>query len=106
MGVLAFLIWIFGLLMVVFWVVGDDLVVGGDSCGRTFISAPNQVLFTLGWARIDLRPTCTNLLNPTSRRDASYPCLISLWPKEGCTVMRVITYTMVHSVFVSCIIIL
>ena len=29
MGVLAFLIWIFGLLMVVFWVVGDDLVVGG-----------------------------------------------------------------------------
>ena len=29
MGVLAFLIWIFGLLMVVFWVVGNDLVVGG-----------------------------------------------------------------------------
>ena len=28
MSVLAFLIWIFGLLMVVFWVVGDDLVVG------------------------------------------------------------------------------
>ena len=86
--------------------VSGDLVVGGDSCGRTFVSAPNQVLFALGWARIDLRPTCTNLLNPTSRRDASYPCLISLWPKEGCTVMRVITYTMVHSVFVSCIIIL
>ena len=59
MGVLAFLIWIFGLLMVVFWVVGDDLVVGGDSCGRTFVSAPNQVLFALGWARIDLRPTRT-----------------------------------------------
>ena len=44
---------------------------------------PNQVLFTLGCARIDLRPTHTNLLNPTLGRDASYPCLISLWPKEG-----------------------
>ena len=29
LSVLAFLIWIFRLLMVVFWVVGDDLVVGG-----------------------------------------------------------------------------
>ena len=29
MGVLAFLIWIFGLLMDVFWLVGDDLVVDG-----------------------------------------------------------------------------
>ena len=70
--------------------VSGDLVVGGDSCGRTFVSAPNQVLFALGWARIDLRPTCMNLLNPTSRRDVSYPCLISLWPKEGCTVVCVI----------------
>ena len=26
-----------------------------------------------------------NLLNPTSGRDASHPCLISLWPKEECT---------------------
>ena len=29
MGDLAFLIWIYGLLMVVFWVVSDDLVVDG-----------------------------------------------------------------------------
>ena len=28
MGVFAFLIWIFGLLVVVFWMVSDDLVVG------------------------------------------------------------------------------
>ena len=94
MGVLAFLIWIFGLLMVVFWVVGDDLVVGGDSCGRTFVSAPNQVLFALGWAMIDLRPIRTNLLNPTSGRDASRPCLISLWPKEGYIVVCVLRYTL------------
>ena len=71
--------------------VSGDLVVGGDSCGRTFVSAPNQVLFALGWARIDLRPTCTNLLNPTTGRDASHPCLISLWPKEGRTVVCVIS---------------
>ena len=58
-----------------------------NGCGRTFVSAPNQVLFALGWAMIDLRPTCTNLLNPTSERDGSHPCLISLWPKEGCTVV-------------------
>ena len=44
---------------------------------------PNQVLFTLGCARINLRPTHMNLLNPTLGRDASYLCLISLWPKEG-----------------------
>ena len=55
-------------------------------CGRTFVSASNQVLFALGWAKIDLHPTRMNLLNPISGRDASYPCLISLWPKEGCTV--------------------
>ena len=29
--------------------------------------------------------TLTNLLNPTSERDASHPCLISIEPKEGCT---------------------
>ena len=34
----------------------------------------------------------TNLFNPTSGRDASHPCLISTWPKEGCTM----THTMVH----------
>ena len=61
-------------------------------CGRTFVSAPNQVLFTLGWVRIDLRPTRTNLLNPTSGRDASHPCLISFWSKEGCTVVCVIHF--------------
>ena len=53
--------------------------------GRTFVSAPNQVLFALGWVRIDLRLTRTNLLNPTSGRDASHSCLISLWPKDECT---------------------
>ena len=52
-------------------------------CGRTFVLTPNQVLFALGYARIDLRPTHTNLLNPTPGKDASHPCLISLWPKEG-----------------------
>ena len=59
-------------------------------CGRTFILAPNQVLFVLGWVRIDLRPTRTNLLNLTSRRDASHPYLISLWPKEGLRVLLII----------------
>ena len=59
------------------------------NCGRTFVSGPNQVLFTLGQVRIDLRPTRTNLLNPTSGRDASHPCLISLWLKEGCTIVYV-----------------
>ena len=58
-------------------------------CGRTFVSASNQVLFALGRVRIDLRPTRTNLLNPTLGRDVSHPCLISLWPKERCTIVCV-----------------
>ena len=47
-------------------------------CERTFVSAPNQVLFTLEWVKINLHPTRTNLINPTSGRDASHPCPISL----------------------------
>ena len=50
---------------------------------------PIRYCLSLGWARIDLRPTCMNLLNPTLGRDASYPCLISFWLKEGCTVVCV-----------------
>ena len=38
-----------------------------------------------GMGRIDLHPTRTNLLNPTSGRDAFHSCLISLWPKNECT---------------------
>ena len=39
MSVLAFLIWIFGLLMVVFWVVSDDLVVAFFGSWRQFFEA-------------------------------------------------------------------
>ena len=59
-------------------------------------SFSNQVLSALGWARSTLAPTCTDLLNLTSGRDASHPYLISTWPKEGCTIVYVITHTMVH----------
>ena len=31
-----------------------------------------------------------DLLNPTSGRDVSHPCLISTWPKEWCTTVCVI----------------
>ena len=31
--------------------------------------------------------TLTNLFNPTLGRDASHPCLISTWPKEGCIIV-------------------
>ena len=58
--------------------------------GRTFVSALNQILFVLGWVRIDLRLIRTNLLNPTSRRDISPSCLISLWHKEGYTVVYLV----------------
>ena len=34
--------------------------------------APNQVLFALGWARIDLRPTRTNLLNDHTHYDTPF----------------------------------
>ena len=33
----------------------------------------------------------TNLFNPTMGRDASHPCLISTWPKEGYIIVCVIT---------------
>jgi len=29
--------------------------------------------------------TLMDLLNPTSGKDASHPCLINIEPKEGCT---------------------
>ena len=57
-------------------------------CGRNE-SFPNQVLFALGMGR-GADATLTNLFNPTSRRDASHPCLISTWPKEGCTIVIII----------------
>ena len=50
---------------------------------------PIRYCLSLGWARIDLRPTRMNLLNPILGRDASHPCLISLWLKEGFTVVCV-----------------
>ena len=52
-------------------------------------SFPNQVLFTLGWVGSTLAPTRTNLLNPTSGKDASHPCLINTWSKEDCTIVCV-----------------
>ena len=55
--------------------------------GNEFI--PNQVLSALGQAGSTLAPTCTDLLNPTSGRDASHPCLISTWLKEGCIIVCV-----------------
>ena len=52
-------------------------------------SFPNQILFVLGWAGSTLAPTRADLLNPTLGRDASHPCLISTWPKEGCIIVCV-----------------
>ena len=56
-------------------------------CGRNE-SFPNQVLFALGIGR-EADAILKNLFNPTSGRDASHPCLISTWPKEGCTIVCV-----------------
>ena len=52
-------------------------------------SFSNQVLFALGWAGSIFAPTRTDLLNPTSERDASHPYVISTWSKEGCTIVCV-----------------
>ena len=60
-------------------------------CGRNK-SFSNQVLFALGMDR-GADTILTNLFNPTSRRDAFHFCLISTWPKEGCTIVCVITPT-------------
>ena len=49
--------------------------------GGTNLSPINIIRFGMG--RSTLTPTCTNLLNSTSERDSSHPCLISTWPKEG-----------------------
>ena len=57
------------------------------NCGRNK-SFPNQVLFALGMGR-GVDATLTNLFNPTLGRDASHPCLISTWPKEGCIIVCV-----------------
>ena len=59
-------------------------------CGRKLSLGPNQVLFALGWAGSTLAPTRMNLLNLISGRNAFYPCLISLEPKEGCIVVCVV----------------
>ena len=61
------------------------LVFSNKRCGRNEFF-PNQVLFALGWAGSILAPTWTDLLNPTSGRDAFHPCLINIWPKEWCTI--------------------
>ena len=52
-------------------------------------SFSNQVLSALRWAGSTFAPTRTDLLNPTSERDASHPYLISTWPKEGCAIVCV-----------------
>ena len=46
------------------------------------------VLYKMG--RIDPYSHRTDLLNPTSWRDASHSYLISTWPKEWCTIVCVI----------------
>ena len=56
-------------------------------CGRNE-SFPNQVLFALRMGR-RADATLTNLFNPTSGKDVAHLCLISTWPKEGCTIVRV-----------------
>ena len=49
------------------------------------------MLFALGVGqRADA--TLTNLFNLISGRDAFHPCFISTWPKEGCTIVCVITH--------------
>ena len=59
-----------------------------DICERNeFFS--NQVLSALGWVGSTFAPTCTDLLNPTLERDTSHSCLISIWPKEGSTIVCV-----------------
>ena len=57
-------------------------------CGRNE-SFPNQVLFALEMGR-GADATLMNLFNPTSRKNASHPCLINTWPKEGFTIVVII----------------
>ena len=70
------------------WRFEDRSILMKHSCGRNE-SFPNQVLFALRMRR-GADATLTNLFNPTSGRDASHLCLISTWPKEGCTIVCVI----------------
>ena len=53
------------------------------------VSNPNQVLFSLELVAWGIGLILKVLLNPTSGRDASHPCLISTWPKEECTIVCV-----------------
>ena len=57
--------------------------------GRNLVLNPNQVLSSSELAARDAGLILKVLLNPTSGRDASYSCLISTWPKEGCTIVCV-----------------
>ena len=43
-----------------------------------------------------------NLLNPTSRRNASHSCLISFWPKDECTTTTHIIVVQVSKTATSC----
>ena len=58
--------------------------------GGNLVSNPNQVLSSSELAARDAGLILKVLLNPTLGKDASHPCLISTWPKEGCTIMCVI----------------
>ena len=51
--------------------------------GGNLVSNPNQVLSSSELAARGAGLILKVLLNPTSGRDASHPCLISTWPKEG-----------------------
>ena len=55
--------------------------------GGNLVSNPNQVLSSLELAAWGAGLILKVLLNPTSGRDASHPCLISTWLKEGCTIV-------------------
>ena len=60
------------------------IIVGGN-----LASNPSQVLSYSELAARGAGLIFKVLLNPTSGRDASHPCLISTWPKEGYTVVCV-----------------
>ena len=59
--------------------------------GGNLVSNSNQVLFSSELAAQGVGLILKVLLNPTLGGDASHPCLISTWPKEGCTIVCVIT---------------
>ena len=57
--------------------------------GRNLVSNLNQVLSFLELAARGAGLILKVLLNPTLGRDASHPCLVNTWPKEGCTIVCV-----------------